>query len=138
MTEETMVLLEEQIQKQLKELDSYSEDEAKRSRAVQDLTKMLERMTEAEIANEKWYDNQERRDIERDRNKTMVTVEEQKNRFGVGKTLLEVAKIGVPAAVSLLTLREWRRGFYNMLSFEKDGFFKTTASKEVHLPKLKF
>lgn len=137
MTEETMNLLEGQIQKQLQELGTFSEDEAKRSKAVADLTKLLERYTEAEIVNEKWYDNQERREIEKQKNQTMVVVEAEKNRVGIGRAAIEIAKVVGPMVVSFITLGIWSKKFDAMLCFEKDGTLKTSASRQVGLPKLK-
>ncbi len=137
MTEKTMSMLESQIQKQLEELDSFKDDEAERSKAVSDLTKLLERMTEAEIANEKWYDNQERRQIERDRNEMMVEVETIKSKSDKKRVVLEIVKVGIPALVSLVTLHKWGTKFDSMLKFEETGHFTTTASRQVSLPKLK-
>lgn len=137
MTEKTMSMLESQIQKQLEELDSFKDDEAERSKAVTDLTKLLERMTEAEIANEKWYDNQERRQIERDRNEMMVEVETIKSKSDKKRVVLEIVKVGIPALVSLVTLHKWGTKFDSMLKFEETGHFTTTASRQVSLPKLK-
>lgn len=137
MTEKTMSMLENQIQKQLEELDNFKNDEAERSKAVSDLTKLLERMTEAEIANEKWYDNQERRQIERDRNEMMVEVETIKSKSDKKRVVLEIVKVGIPALVSLVTLHKWGTKFDSMLKFEETGHFTTTASRQVSLPKLK-
>lgn len=132
-----MSMLENQIQRQLEELDSFKDDEAERSKAVSDLTKLLERMTEAEIANEKWYDNQERRQIERDRNEMMVEVETIKSKSDKKRVVLEIVKVGIPALVSLVTLHKWGTKFDSMLKFEETGHFTTTASRQVSLPKLK-
>ena len=142
MTQETMEMLESEIQNQITDLENYDvtdEKEAKaKSAAVSDVTKLLERLTEAETANEKWYDNQERRDIDRERNRTMVLVESEKNKLDWKRVVLEGTKLIIPAAVSLITLHKWSIKFDKMLKFEETGHFTTTASREVHLPKLKF
>ena len=142
MTQETMEMLESEIQNQITDLANYDVTDEKESKAksaaVSDVTKLLERLTEAETANEKWYDNQERRDIDRERNKTMVQIEAEKNKLDWKRWMLEGAKVVIPAAVSLITLRQWSCKFERMLKFEETGHFTTTASREVHLPKLKF
>ena len=142
MTQETIEMLESEIQNQITDLANYDvtvEEEAKaKSSAVSNVTKLLERLTEAETANEKWFDNQERRDIDRERNKTMVQIEAEKNKLDWKRVVLEGAKVVIPAAVSLITLRQWSCKFERMLKFEETGHFTTSASRELHLPKLKF
>ena len=142
MTQETMELLESEIQNQITDLANYDitdEKEAKaKSAAVSDVTKLLERLTEAETASEKWYDNQERRAIDRERNNAMILVEAEKNKLDWKRGLIEVSKVVIPAAVSLITLRQWSCKFERMLKFEETGHFTTSASRELHLPKLKF
>lgn len=142
MTQETMEMLESEIQNQITDLANYDvtdEKEAKaKSAAVGDVTKLLERLTEAETANEKWFDNQERRTIDRERNSAMIEVEAEKNKLDWKRGLIEVSKVAIPAAVSLITLRQWSCKFERMLKFEETGHFTTSASRELHLPKLKF
>lgn len=142
MTQETMEMLESEIQNQITDLANYDvtdEKEAKaKSAAVGDVTKLLERLTEAETANEKWFDNQERREIDRERNRTMVQIETEKNKLDWKRGILEGVKVVIPAAVSLITLHQWSCKFERMLKFEETGHFTTSASRELHLPKLKF
>lgn len=133
MTQETIEMLESEIQNQITDLANYDvtvEEEAKaKSSAVSNVTKLLERLTEAETANEKWFDNQERRDIDRERNKTMVQIEAEKNKLDWKRVVLEGAKVVIPAAVSLITLRQWSCKFERMLKFEETGHFTTSASR---------
>lgn len=142
MTQETMEMLESEIQNQITDLVNYDVTDEKgakaKSAAVGDVTKLLERLTEAETANEKWFDNQERRTIDRERNSAMIEVETEKNKLDWKRGLIEVSKVVVPAAVSLITLSQWSRKFERMLKFEETGHFTTSASRELHLPKLKF
>ena len=142
MTDHTIRLLESEIQDQIEKLDEYDISDEKgakaKSLAINDVTKLLERLTEAEIANEKWYDNEERREIDRQRNNNMLLVEAEKNKLDWKRGILEGAKVVIPALVSLITLRKWGIKFDKMLKFEETGHFTTSASREVHLPKLKF
>ena len=142
MTQETMEMLESEIQNQITDLANYDVTDEKESKAksaaVSDVTKLLERLTEAETANEKWFDNQERRAIDRERNNSMIQVEAEKNKLDWKRGLIEVSKVAIPAAVSLITLRQWSCKFERMLKFEETGHFTTSASRELHLPKLKF
>lgn len=142
MMQETMEMLEEEIQNQITDLTNYDinneKEEKAKSNAINDLAKLLERLTEAETANEKWYDNQDRREIDRERNRTMVQIESEKNKLDWKRWVLEGAKVAIPAAVSLITLHQWSCKFERMLKFEETGHFTTSASRELHLPKLKF
>ena len=143
MTQETMEMLESEIQNEISNLRYYNDTEDERdakakSAAISDVTKLLERLTEAETANEKWFDNQERRVIDRERNSAMIQVETEKNKLDWKRIVLEASKVVIPAAVSLITLRQWSCKFERMLKFEETGHFTTSASRELHLPKLKF
>lgn len=138
MREETMNMMEEELQRQLinlKEMD-WDQDLSKRSKAVSELVQLSERLTEAENANEKWYDNQERRDIEKERNRITAVAESRKQDMDWKHMLIEVGKIIAPPIVSLVTLKVWRNSFVDMIGFETTGHFTTSASRELHLPKI--
>ena len=134
MKDTTLDLLEEQIRKDIQKLDAYPEgDDGKRSRAVQDVTKMIEKLVEAETANEKALEDQERREIDRTRNESSADIERLKQRIDWRRMILEAAKIIVPTVLPLVI---WRISYKEMLQFEETGRFTSTASKELHLPKI--
>lgn len=130
----TMNLLEEQIQRDIQRLDAYSnEDGSERSKAVQDVTKLIEKLVEAETANEKAVEDQERREIDKNRNESSADIERLKQRIDWRRMILEVAKIIIPTVLPLVI---WRKSYTEMLQFEETGRFTSTASKELHLPKI--
>lgn len=130
----TMNLLEEQIQRDIQRLDAYfNEDGSERSRAVQDVTKLIEKLVEAETANEKAVEDQERREIDKNRNESSADIERLKQRIDWRRMILEVAKIIIPTVLPLVI---WRKSYTEMLQFEETGRFTSTASKELHLPKI--
>ena len=102
MTQETMEMLEAEIQNQITDLANY------------DITD------------------------EKEANSAMIQVETEKNKLDWKRIVLEASKVIIPAAVSLITLRQWSCKFERMLKFEETGHFTTSASRELHLPKLKF
>lgn len=134
MQDETFTLLEDTIQKQLLEIKGMDESqETERSKLTQDTVKLIEKMTEAETASAKWYDDQQRREIEKERNKSSIELEYHKQQMDWKRMALEIGKITVPTILPLLI---WRKSFKEMLKFEETGRFTTSASRELRLPKI--
>lgn len=133
MTDETLNLIEEQIRSDLGRLDEFNDDQTKRSKAVQDLAKLMEKLTEAENARDHWYDNQERRRIDENRNSSSAEIEKLKQNLDWKRLSLEIAKITIPVFVPLII---WRKSFVEMVTFEETGRFTSSASRELHLPKI--
>lgn len=133
MTKETMELLERQIRTDLKRLDQLNEDPATRSKAVHDVSMLIERLTDAENAAEKRIDNEGRREIDKARNESTVQLERQKQDLDWKRLGLEIAKIAVPVVVPLFV---WRKSFKEMVTFEETGRFTSSASRELRLPKI--
>lgn len=133
MTDDTLNLIEEQIRSDLGRLDEFNDDQTKRSKAVQDLAKLMEKLTEAENARDHWYDNQERRRIDENRNSSSAEIEKLKQNLDWKRLSLEIAKITIPVFVPLII---WRKSFVEMVTFEETGRFTSSASRELHLPKI--
>ena len=133
MTKETLQLLEGQIQTDLQRISNFDDDQANRSKVVQDVTKLIEKLTEAESSNEKFVDNAERRDIDRKRNESTVALERQKQNLDWKRMSLEILKVAVPVIVPLFV---WRKSFKEMVTFEETGRFTSSASRELHLPRI--
>ena len=134
MQNETLDMLEEQIQRDIKRLGTFgSNDQASRSKAVQDVAKLMEKLTEAENAMAKWTDDEERRKLDEERNKSTVELERQKQSMDWKRWLLEISKVAVPTLIPLIV---WRKSFLEMLKFEETGRLTTSASRELRLPKI--
>lgn len=133
MTDVTLKMLEDQIQTEITRLQTLDDDPAKRSKAVQDIVKLVEKLTEAECASEKWYDNQERREIDKERNKTNAEIERRKLELDWKRMTLEIGKIVIPTFVPLIV---WRKSFKEMITFEETGRFTSSVSRELHLPRI--
>lgn len=136
MTEETKKLLEEQIQIGLEGLSwtciGKDADES-RSRTVGDVAKLIEKLNEAEQNDEKRSDNQERREIDRERNQSTVELERQKQDLTWKRFGIEVAKIIIPVTVPLIAYSIYQK---RLLKFEETGRVCSTAGRELHLPKI--
>lgn len=133
MTEETLKLLENQIKDELGFLNDNDVDPDTETKTVQNIVRLCERLTEAEIANEKKQDNEERRKIEQQRNRDTVEIECRKQNLDWKRMLIEFGKIVVPTIPPMIL---WWHGFKKMLQFEETGRFTSTASRELHLPKI--
>lgn len=136
MTEETKKLLEEQIQTGLEGLSwrcTNEEADRSRSRTVGDVAKLIEKLNEAEQNDEKRSDNQERREIDKERNQSTVELERQKQDLTWKRFGIEVAKIIIPVTVPLIAYSVYQK---RLLKFEETGRVCSTAGRELHLPKI--
>lgn len=116
------LMLSEKIKECLEGIDlqsGTSKDVEERVKMVQELMPLL---TELKAQESKATHDREMEEIER---------EKQKMRFS--KVILELLKIGVPTIIPLMV---WRVSFKEMMKFEETGRFVSTASKELHLPKI--
>lgn len=133
MTKETMDLLEELIQNQVTMIFNADEDYANRSRDIQDLTRLVEKLTEAEIADETKENNAERRRMDEEKNVTAAVLEEKKLKIDWKQYVIEIGKILVPTVIPLVI---WRKSYKEMITFEETGRFTSSASRELKLPKI--
>lgn len=130
MTNATYDLLEDAVQKALKQVDfSATKDDASLRRATE-LTQLL-------IATDKedmeYHDKKDRRDLEKAKNDATITLEREKSKLTWGRVGFEMAKVLIPLAVSMYVSDKWQR---RMLKFEETGRFTSSVSREFHLPKL--
>ena len=136
MKQQTLELLEEQLVSECAVLNSDILEQSERSKAIQDIVKLAEQITNAESVRDKAIDDQERRRIDEKRNNSTSEIEKLKLKFDWKRMLIEGGKIAIPALINLVTLHVWKSKFDMMLKFEESGSFKTAASKEVKLPRI--
>lgn len=132
MTEETYNLLEEAAQVQLKQITKIDPGTKEGKDDLVKSIHLVELLINTDRDNAEYYDKQERRRIEEERNEAMNETERDKQKLTWGRVVLEMAKVVVPLVVSF--------GGYNVfqkriLKFEETGRLTSTASRELHLPK---
>lgn len=132
MTDETYVLLEEAAQVQLKAVKSMDVDTKEGKEALTKSIHLVELLITTDKDNADYYDKQERRRIEEERNKAANETERKKQELTWGRVGLEMAKVVVPLAVSFVGYNVFQK---RVLRFEETGRITSTAGRELHLPK---
>ncbi len=133
MTDETRDLLEGAVQDHLKKLNAITEiggDESKK--ITENLTKLTELLITSDKDNYDYYDKQERRRIEEERNEAANETERNKQKLTWSRVAFEMAKVVVPVGISMIGYNIFQK---RVLKFEETGRISSTAGRELHLPK---
>ena len=132
MTETTYNLLEEAAQVQLEAVKSMDATTKEGNEALAKSIRLVELLITTDKDNADYYDKQERRRIEEERNKAMDATERKKQELTWGRVGLEMAKVVVPLVVSFAGYNVFQK---RILKFEETGRLTSTAGRELHLPK---
>lgn len=117
----------------IEDIRKMSLDNQHRRDAIGNVVRMAEVVNTADQLEEKREDNSERRRLDEKKAKEANEMELKKSRLTAGKVALEIAKIGIPLAVTVpLYLKVWKGNLY----FEEHGRFCSQTSREHHLPKI--
>lgn len=132
MTEETYGMLERAVQAQLEKVETLDAGSKEGKEALVKSLHLVELLITTDKDNADYYDKQERRRIEEDRNKAMNETERDKQKLTWGRVGLEIAKVVVPLVVSFAGYNVFQK---RVLKFEETGRISSTAGRELHLPK---
>lgn len=132
MTEETYNLLEEAAQVQLRQVTKIDPETKEGKDHLVKSIHLVELLINTDRDNAEYYDKQERRRIEEERNEAMNETERDKQKLTWGRVGLEMAKVVVPLVVSFVGYNVFQK---RILKFEETGRLTSTASRELHLPK---
>lgn len=132
MKDETMKLLENVISKNLENLKDSDYDNENRKKIAGETCELLDRLNEAEGKQMEFWDKEDRRELEREKNESMVQIEQEKNVIPKSKMILEIARIVVPVVVPMIAYGIYQK---RLLEFEETGRVNSTAGRELHLPK---
>lgn len=132
MTKETYELLEEAAQVQLKQVTKINPETKEGEEHLAKSIRLVELLINTDRYNYEYYDKDERRRIEEERNKAMNETERDKQKLTWGRVGLEMAKLVVPLLVSFAGYNVFQK---RILKFEETGRLTSTASRELHLPK---
>lgn len=132
MTDVTYEMLEKAVQVQLEKVGTLDAGSKEGKEALVKSIHLVELLITTDKDNADYYDKQERRRIEEDRNKAMNETERDKQKLTWGRVGLEMAKVVVPLVVSFAGYNVFQK---RVLKFEETGRISSTAGRELHLPK---
>lgn len=132
MTDETYTMLEEAAQVQLKNVETLDAGSKEGKEVLAKSIHLVELLITADKDNAEYYDKQERRRIEEERNKAQNETERDKQKLTWGRVGLEMAKVVVPLVVSFAGYNVFQK---RVMKFEETGRISSTAGRELHLPK---
>lgn len=124
--------LETEVQRQLKLINSVPKGSKEQAVITEDLTKLvgcIDRLNQTEY---EFYDRQERREIDRKKNESMLELENKKSEIGFTRAAFELAKVIIPPVITLVAYDRFQK---RIIKFEETGRLVSTAARELHLPK---
>lgn len=137
MDRKTYECLEKYVQDEMRSINDEPEmTEGLRSSKIANVVKVADKLLQSDEISAKKADSKRREVIERNRNKAMIKSEEIRQKMEWKKVAIEVAKVAVPVATTMITVSVWKEGFMNMLTFEKDGFVKSFTSRQIGFPRI--
>lgn len=124
--------LETEVQRQLELINSVPKGSKEQAVITEDLTKLVgcvDRLNQTEY---EFYDRQERREIDRKKNESMLELENKKSEIGFTRAAFELAKVIIPPVITLVAYDRFQK---RIIKFEETGRLVSTAARELHLPK---
>ena len=124
--------LETEVQRQLELINSVPKGSKEQAVITEDLTKLvgcIDRLNQTEY---EFYDRQERREIDRKKNESMLELENKKSEIGFTRAVFELAKVIIPPVITLVAYDRFQK---RIIKFEETGRLVSTAARELHLPK---
>lgn len=132
MTDETYNMLERAVQVQLEAIENLDTESKEGKDALMKSTRLVELLIASDRENLEYYDKEERRRIDEERNKAANETERKKQELTWGRVGLEMAKVVVPLMVSIAGYNVFQK---RILKFEETGRISSTAGRELHLPR---
>lgn len=132
MTEETYNMLEKAARVQLQNVNNLDPGNKEGKDALTKSIHLVELLVTADKDNADYYDKEERRRIEEDRNKAVNEIEHNKQKLTGGRVTFEMAKVIAPLVISFVGYNVFQK---RILKFEETGRITSTAGRELHLPR---
>lgn len=125
--------LVDEIGNHLELINTVQKGSKEQQALVSDLTKLVDSVNELNKTEYEYYDKQERREIDREKNQALAELENKKSELGWKRVTFELAKVVIPSLISIGAYDLFQK---RVLKFEETGRLVSTASRELHLPKL--
>lgn len=131
MTIETLREMEVIIQNNLADIKEGLDVE-EQERALKVVELLSKQMEAHERAAMEYYDKEERRRIEEDKNRTNAELESKKSELTWKRVLFELTKVLLPTGLSIAAYEVFQK---RLLKFEETGRLTSNASKGLNLPR---
>ncbi len=128
----TYDMVEEGLQIELENAKDPKLSDEERTNATERAIKLGQLLVTIDKDNADYYDKQERRRIEEERNKLQNEVESNKQKITFGRAAFEIGKIVVPLVLQIAAFSGLQG---RMFKFEETGRITSTGGKEMHLPR---
>lgn len=132
MTTETYEMLERAVQVQLENVEKRNIETKEGKESLTKSIHLVELLVTADKDNADYYDKQERRRIEEEKNKAANEVERDKQKLTWGRVGFEMTKVIVPLAIQIFAFGSLQK---RMFKFEETGRISSTGGREMHLPR---
>lgn len=126
MTKETNEMLEEAIVDRIQWLEENPYDAENRGLVVDELEMLLKQREQIDRDNLEFFDKEERRRIEEERNKATKEIEEKKQGINWKRATFELAKVTIPTLIGAIL---YRKESDKMYEFEENGRINSTAGR---------
>lgn len=136
MREEVQEKLIERILSEIALGENLNVGTKERSSNAQDVAKLVEALNTGDRDNVDGWDKEQRREIERERNKSNAEIETAKQDINWKKLALEIAKIGVPLVTAIMYVSLYRESRDIAGHMEETGRYTTTIGRETALPRI--
>lgn len=135
MNDEIRKEAEERVLACYEEVKKYEPGSKEAEHCIAEAEVITKQLMEADRTNFEYYDKEQRRRIEEDRNRMNAVIEQDKNDVNWKRMLLELLKVGVPLLTVLYQAAKYGEFQDKLLHFEETGKVTSTAGREHHLPK---
>lgn len=136
MTDEIRKAIEERVLDNLRFAIEFDAASAGRKQLDTETSNLIDKLLAVDERDAEIWDKQERRRIEEERNKTTAEIEQNKLDVNWKRMVLEGAKIVVPMLTTVISLACYDRYQKRVMEYEKDGTIRTTAGRQLGLPRI--
>ena len=135
MSNETLDMFEMRIQENLDKLETERDDEV-RAKLIREVKDLSGSMTAAEELVYRYANDEEQRKLDDVKSQRALEAEVRKASLDWKKAAVEIGKVVIPAAVSLVSISLFNEKFEQVLKFEESGRFTSTAFRLLRWPKV--
>lgn len=126
MTDETLEMIEQLIVEHMQWLEEHPIDDEHRNEVIRELEMLLEKRSNIDRTNLEYFDKEERRRIEQERNEATKEIEEKKQGINWKRAAFELAKVTVPTVIGAIL---YSKESDKMYEFEETGRVNSTAGR---------
>lgn len=134
MTDETRMSFDETLQKALDDLNMMDIADPNREKKLKEMQQLNAMINETDQVNQDWYDKQEKRRIDEEKNKSLSDIETKKIKFGWVKVAIE-AVVGI--GLTVYEVASHRADLRDITKYEENGRYNSTAFRMMRKPRFR-